>query len=320
MEAKLKENVGLYSIGAASAIIFLMGALANTFYAETGGYGIGFALAVIVFTIECFLFGFSCAIAQTRTKGALMLSILVLLFYAVIFIVGDIANVPAMSFVFDGSKYVRELLSLGVVAFVFELLSLTFLFFIAIRLVANLFGKEFAKYEQLLGTPITRRLEGVVAAEELPRKDTDKLFSQADRAYLKEKLVVTELKRDDSVTPSDTREWTPVNEKSEVSVVDSGYEQTEMDLALDMKEETEEEKKELETAEPIEIADKINEEHDRVIDNQEYNEILAMNYDEGYAADVRQDYIPNHTIQNAYDEDDDLYTDFSYGAKQDKNS
>ena len=322
MEKHLKENVGIYSVGAFTALIALMGVLANTFYAETGGYGLGFALTSLALFVECFLYSFSPKIAKTRMKGALAFSVFLAIFYLALFITADLFYVQAMAFDFDGSKYVRRLMPLGTVSLVFEILSLVVLSLVSIRLFANLFGKEFHRYERLLGTDVARRSEGDISVEEFPRKDTDKLISEADRAYLSEKMTVVDLVRKDQI-PSESfgKEAEIKTERiEEIPKIEQAekdeYEQTEMALDPAYQDDVAEILPAVQE-ESVEIADELNMQVDGVEDDADYNQIIARNFDQGFAQDVRQDYIPSHTVQKEHEDDDDIFTDFSYGSKQD---
>ena len=314
--------MGLYSVGAFAAIIAVLGVLANTLYAETGGYGVGFALVAVCAFAAGFLFSFSTPLARVRSKGLLIFSFGIVFGYLILFILADLAYVPAMTFNFDGSKYLRELKPLGTVALVFEIICMLILLFEAIRLLANLFGKEFYRYESILGTPAARRAEGEVAAEELPRKDTAKLFAEADAAYLRAQMTVTELTRaENAPSPSDKsipEAVSPVVEEPIPSTETPVPEVTE-----EVKTETTEDTPVLEESAPIvedggyeevEIAESVNNQVESVIDNPDYNEISSFN--SGYAQDVRQDYIPTRTIQKENDDEDDIYTDFTYDGKK----
>ena len=337
MERKLKENIGLYSMGVFSAIIAIICVLANTFYAETGGYGVGFAIVAICAFIECFLFSFSTEIARVRSKGLISLSFEMTFGYLILFILGDLAYIPAMTFNFDGSKYARVLQPLGVGALVFEIICLLILLLISIRLLANLCGKEFKKYEAALGTPIVRRKEGEVAAEEMPRKDTARLFSEADEAYLSSKMKVVELVRKDmpieEFKDHTTREETPlpietevkeltIEEASENPIEEAESLPTDNEDVVEAEEKPSFEEKSETTSfdeQEVEIAESVNQNVVAVLDDADYNEIVQRNYDEGYANDVRRDYIPSHTVQKEY-QDDDIYTDFSYGSDENEDT
>ena len=314
MDKKKRENVGMYSVSAFASLVAVTALLANTLYGEFGGYGVGFALAALCLFVECFLFALADKIAQTRTKGQLLFSFLMVLGYAVFYIVSDLAGIAALSYTFDGLKYVRRLEPLGTAALVFEVLCIVYLVLSSIRMTANLLGKEFVRYESLLGTPYVRREQGEVANTEFPRKDTAGLFASADPSIMRNSIVVTDTSRKEILTP------TASGSDVAPTTVD-GYEQVEMkfepapetkETQAAASEEASFSTEEATAEQAVEIADSVRvpEGEDRA---REYEAIFGERYNDGYAQDVRREYVPDYTVQKDDAEDDGIYTDFSYG-------
>lgn len=240
MEKKLKENVGFYAMGILAVIIAVLGITANVLCKKTGGYALGAGVCLVVLLCEFFVFAISPTITKTRTKGILFVSSFLIFIYSILFFVCDIVHVKAFSYAFENGVYVTKTTGLGKFAVVFEVFCMIILFFLFLRMILNLFGKEIKFYEKLLGTQIVRYKENPDLTLDLPEKDTDKLVITAQRALSSDKKLLKNIQnsveiKDETKQQTETKtEFKPqVNKKDEhkqqIKIQDKPYEQQQND-------------------------------------------------------------------------------------------
>lgn len=318
---KIKENKSFYLIGLCASITYAAGIFALSVYNRFGGLALGLVIAFIAFFAEVYFIATAGAVAKVRTKGTLIVSSVLLLYYVGLFISCDIArNTPAigeeMGLLYGDIGMTDGLV---VAVLVFEVICLALLLLTIAKYVANAFGKELAFYERILGTAKARQEHKEDSIEELPKKDTDRIVLEA-------KADVSSIKIND-VNPV----YPP--EKEAESVI------PEHKIEVHHEEVIEEESEGVEES-PIEVNEPIiaggtqinlseSEEspldavvEEDVEDNEE--ELFSSSIiDEEptaqtFARDVRQEYVIHRTTHKD-DEEDDLYTDFSYGADDSDN-
>lgn len=311
MDSKIKENAGFYAVGVLSTIIAILGITANTVYLKNGGYALGVGLSFIALVCEFFVFAVSPKIVKVRAKGIIASSIIMTLIYAIAFIVSDIANVKAYVNVFESGVFISKLTGFGKFVFAFEILCMVYLALSGIRMLLNLFGKEFKFYEKILGTEVVRYKEKSELVLDLPEKDTDKLITNAKRTLNSNQKLVKALEEsvvvedepplvEKSVKPQPienkiVREVVKEIEQEEQAVLENNeieQEETDNKNAVDMQE-SEQSTVEVQESEQIEEAEQV--------DENERNEDETQ--DESEQADEQE------TDQTEEDVPSELYAD-----------
>lgn len=320
--SKIKENKSFYLIGLCAAISYAAGIFAGSVYNKFGGLAIGLVIALIAFFAEVYFIATAGAVAKTRSKGTLVVSAVLALFYVGLFISCDIAGKTPISAIINSEASIfgidTQPTKFGTALIVFEMLCLTILLLTIARYTANAFGKEWSFYERLLGTMRARQEHKDDDISELPRKDTDRIVLEAKADVPNIKIndvnpVYPPEKEAESVIPEHKTE---VCTEEEINVIPNISEESAIDVAepiiADSVEDKEDDQEEIGTEEsPL----------NHVIDEEEEELFSATGIDEepssqAFARDVRQEFVIHRTTHKE-DEDDDLYTDFTYGSDND---
>lgn len=351
MDSKIKENAGFYAVGILSTIIAILGITANTLYLKTDGYALGVGLSLVALICEFFVFAISPKIVKVRAKGMIASSVILTIVYSVAFIVCDIANVKAYSHVFESGVFVSKLTGFGKFVFAFEILCIVYVVLSGIRMLLNLFGKEFKFYEKILGTEVVRYKEKPELVLDLPEKDTDKLITTAKRTLNSNQKLVKALEEsvvEDEPTEEKTEKTQPVENKivrevveeieQEEKAIDAISEQPEeaeenSDVPIEQekpKENVEEDKSEVEetanenddTQEQVE-SEEVQENAETPEENESDeaipSELYADSQDVGGVVneyeqneDFRNTCLVHHITEQVENADDDIYNDFDY--------
>lgn len=311
---KIKENKSFYLIGLFAVVLYASGVFANSVYQKFGGLALGLVIALVAFFAEVYFIATAGAVAKARTKGTLLVSSVLALFYVGLFIASDIADKPITYVTLDFDVCYTEL---GITVKVFEMICLTLLLLTVGKYTANAFGKELSFYERILGTMKARQEHKEDAIDELPKKDTDR--------------IILEAKADvQNITINDVNPVYPPEKEAE-SVI-SEHKPTTPEAVL--VEPCEEEVSTIEVKEPIitnvsstseDDSDDVVEDSipvDNIIKDEDDSLFSSTIVDEEptsqtFARDVRQEYVIHRTTHKE-DENDDLYTDFTYGSDDDK--
>ncbi len=315
---KIKENKSFYLIGLCAAISYAAGIFASSIYNKFGGLAIGLVVALIAFFAEVYFIATAGAVAKTRSKGTLIVSSVLALIYVGLFISCDIAGkTPIMATINSEASLLgieTQPTEFGTALLVFEMLCLTVLLLTIARYTANAFGKELSFYERLLGTMRARQEHKEDEISELPRKDTDRIVLEAKADVPNIKIndvnpVYPPEKEAESVIPEHKVD---VHTSEDIDDIPNISEESTIDvnepIIVDSLEET---------AESYE--NKVEESTlDHVIDEEEEELFSGAGIDEepsaqAFARDVRQEFVIHRTTHKE-DENDDLYTDFTYGS------
>ena len=352
MDSKIKENAGFYAVGILSTIIAILGITANTLYLKTDGYALGVGLSLVALICEFFVFAISPKIVKVRAKGMIASSMILTIVYSVAFIVCDIANVKAYSHVFESGVFVSKLTGFGKFVFAFEILCIVYVVLSGIRMLLNLFGKEFKFYEKILGTEVVRYKEKPELVLDLPEKDTDKLITTAKRTLNSNQKLVKALEEsvvEDEPTEEKTEKSQPVENKIVREVVEE-IEQEEKAIESTTDEQTEEAEESgdvpIEQEKPQENVDEDKSEVEEATNENDYtqeqveseevqenaetpeenesdeaipSELYADSHDVGGVVneyeqneDFRNTCLVHHITEQVENADDDIYNDFDY--------
>lgn len=352
MDKKIKENAGFYAVGMLSTLIAVLGITANALYVKTEGYALGVGLAIVALICEFFVFAISPAIVKTRTKGNIASSSIIVLIYSIAFVTSDLANVKTYAHVYESGVFVSKLTGFGKFVFAFEILCIVYVALSFLRMLLNLFGKEFKFYEKILGTEVVRYKERNDVVLDLPEKDTDKLITNAKRTLNSNQKLLKALEESEVVKEEPERiKVAPKPENKTVETITSEIEEREerleqTDTEKETKIENQTEENDVvtyENSEENKIENDVNRiesdvENDK--DNEEKEQIENENIEERidengeipfelYAdsqdvggvlptepkEDFRNTCLVHHITEQVDNADDDVYNDFDYDDK-----